>query len=205
MIGCCGYYSCGGFSLSFLLFLCVVGCVVYVIFLLGVLSLSKYGSIGALRGVVSAMRYEVVLALVVVGVLRLGSLGILSVRGMLCVRWLFGGVFLLCALVECNRAPFDFSEGERELVRGFNVEFGGVVFTLIFLAEYGFVLGFRCVGAVLLFGGCARGVLGLSFMFLLVRSSWPRFRYDGLMLACWLRLLPSCGGFLCLCVLGVGT
>jgi len=168
---CGSVFSCGSLSLSFLLFLCGVGCVVYVVLLLGFFSVSKYGEVGSLRSVVSTMSYEVVLSLVVVRVLVPSSCGLFGFGLVVCVGWLLVGVFLLCRLAECNRAPFDFAEGESELVSGFNVEFGGVVFTLVFLSEYGFILVFCCVGSLLFYRGRLRGVLVFGSLFLLVRSS----------------------------------
>jgi len=96
-----------------------------------------------------------------------------------------------------SRAPLDFSEGESELISGFNVEFGSSLFILIFLREYGIVLSFSFLTSVLFFGGrvLLAGLLSLSI--LLLRASFPRFRYDYLMGICWLIILPLSIVILC--------
>lgn len=90
-------------------------------------------------------------------------------------------------LAETNRAPFDFAEGESELVSGFNVEYGGGSFALLFLAEYGSILVIRVFSSVFFLGGFGYfffsvflGVL-VSFFVLWVRGRFPRIRYDRLM------------------------
>ena len=105
-------------------------------------------------------------------------------------------VWLVTLLAETNRAPFDFAEGESELVSGFNIEYGGGGFALLFLAEYGRILVIRVFSSVLFIGGfgifffsCLFGGL-ISFFILWVRGSFPRIRYDCLMSLTWKRFLP---------------
>lgn len=97
-------------------------------------------------------------------------------------------------LAETNRTPFDFAEGESELVSGFNVEYGAVGFSLLFMAEYGMILFMRGLIVVVFFGGCDvlfGFKLGLvACVFVWVRGTLPRFRYDKLMFLCWRRFLP---------------
>lgn len=93
---------------------------------------------------------------------------------------------MVCSVAETNRSPFDFSEGERELVSGFNTEYRAMEFACLFLGEYGQIVFVRCLG-VLLFGGFPKImsyiVMGLvvAFGFIWMRCTFPRFRYDLLM------------------------
>jgi NADH-ubiquinone oxidoreductase chain 1 len=95
-------------------------------------------------------------------------------------------------LSESGRPPFDFSEGESELVSGFNVEYGGTAFALIFIAEYGMIGFMGLFSSVLFFG---RGVFSIFYflfvcLFLWIRLSYPRYRYDKLMFVSWVVFLP---------------
>lgn len=98
---------------------------------------------------------------------------------------------LIC-MAESNRTPFDFSEGESELVSGFNVEFGGGLFSFIFICEYGMII-FLCFLSILLFFGGSSflfKMIFLCFFFVWVRCCFPRFRYDLLISRAWKEVLP---------------
>lgn len=100
-------------------------------------------------------------------------------------------VWFTRTVAETNRAPFDFAEGESELVSGFNIEYGGGLFALLFLAEYANILFMSVVTSVWFFGRVVLGPLSLALkstlfasLFLLVRSAYPRYRYDLLIILC---------------------
>ena len=112
-------------------------------------------------------------------------------------------MWYISTLAETNRAPFDLTEGESELVSGFNVEYAGGPFALFFLAEYANILLINTLSAILFLGSTfsspgpytttsflmIKATL-LSVVFLWVRASYPRFRYDQLMHLTWKNFLP---------------
>jgi len=181
-----------GFAYGGLLLLCLVGVLVYTTFFLGYYSSSKYAYVGALRAGVQRISYEVVLFFLFFSVLRLsGSFGLVPGFSLI-LLFLFFILFLVC-LAELGRAPFDFTEGERELVRGYNLEYRGVLFVFIFLSEYGFMLFFSGLLSRLCFGWAGGPSLSpflVLTLFLLCRRALPRYRYDLLMLFFWRVLLP---------------
>lgn len=116
-------------------------------------------------------------------------------------------LWFIRVLAETNRAPFDFVEGESELVSGYNVEFGGFGFALIALAEYGNIIFIRVLTCIVFLRGVLKWglfwdlilrvlVFLVSYRIIWVRASFPRFRYDILMWACWTVLLPLSLGLL---------
>jgi len=147
-----------------------------------------------MRGIAQTISYEVRFALLIillafwfeglrVKIFILVNLGI--IKFFLCC--LVTGLWVLIRLAEANRTPFDFAEGESELVSGFNIEYGRVGFALIFMAEYGSIFFLSAVIAGVFFGGGFGGIYfsiitgGLVFFFVWVRCTLPRFRYDLLM------------------------
>lgn len=110
-------------------------------------------------------------------------------------------IWFVTCVAETNRAPFDFAEGESELVSGFNIEYGAAGFALIFLAEYANILVMSLFTAIIFFGGehlvlslelmIVFKVLFFAFLFIWVRGSYPRFRYDLLMSLTWKGFLPG--------------
>jgi NADH-ubiquinone oxidoreductase chain 1 len=111
-------------------------------------------------------------------------------------------VWFISCLAETNRTPFDFAEGESELVSGFNIEYGAGGFALIFLAEYASIL-FMSLLFCVIFWGCDLSSLFfyvklsfISYLFIWVRGTLPRFRYDRLMYLAWRGFLPLSWNFL---------
>jgi NADH:ubiquinone oxidoreductase subunit H len=124
-----------GFTYGGLLFLCTIGGSVYGRFFSGYSAKSKYAYLGAIRFGVQRISYEVCLFLLIFRLLRIGNSCHLIVGGNLIQIPLLIITFL-AVLAELGRSPFDFTEGERELVRGYNLEFGGLLFIYLFLTEY---------------------------------------------------------------------
>nr|QIQ23136.1 NADH dehydrogenase subunit 1 [Rochia nilotica] len=191
-----------------LFFLCVSSLNVYGTLLAGWASNSKYALLGAIRAVAQTISYEVSLALILLFVLFLSSsfnfLEIKSYSEYVWLCFLLGPISLMwvaSCIAETNRAPFDFAEGESELVSGFNIEYGAGGFALIFMAEYANILVMSLFTAVLFFGGgnffwgntdffMTLKTLFFSFVFIWVRATLPRFRYDLLMGLTWKVFLP---------------
>nr|YP_009734776.1 NADH dehydrogenase subunit 1 [Gesonula punctifrons]QID03498.1 NADH dehydrogenase subunit 1 [Gesonula punctifrons]WSP02133.1 NADH dehydrogenase subunit 1 [Gesonula punctifrons] len=201
-------YMCS-FSYGFLFFLCCTGMSVYTIMIAGWSSNSNYSLLGSLRSVAQTISYEVSLALILLSLIMLiDSFNMSNFMIYQFYCWflvicfpLFLACFASC-LAETNRTPFDFAEGESELVSGFNVEYGAGGFTLIFLAEYTSIIFMSMLLTLTFLGGDFYSFLFfiklgfVSFMFIWVRGTLPRFRYDKLMYLAWKSFLPLSLNFL---------
>lgn len=182
------------FDLALLFFFCCTGIGVYSIMLAGWSSNSNYALLGGLRAVAQTISYEVRLALILIRyIMLINRFSLVDFVIFQDYVWMF----FLCmplffcwfasCLAETNRTPFDFSEGESELVSGFNVEYRRGGFALIFMAEYSRILFMRILSVVIFFGGNLFSLnfylifIFLSFVFIWVRGTLPRFRYDKLM------------------------
>ena len=145
--------------------------------------MSKFAVLGGIRSCRQSISYEISMALffitIVISFLRIKLELFLKFNFFLIIFPIFFCWFISC-LAETNRAPFDFREGERELISGFNIEFGSVGFTLLFLAEYGIIIFFRFFSRFLFFNLNSLSLFVILFLFLLIRSVYPRFRYDKL-------------------------
>nr|WPM97872.1 NADH dehydrogenase subunit 1 [Argyropelecus hemigymnus] len=197
-------------NLGVLFILAVSSLAVYAILGSGWASNSKYALIGALRAVAQTISYEVSLGLILLSVIIFTggfTLQVFSVVQevvwLVVPAWPLAVMWYISTLAETNRAPFDLTEGESELVSGFNVEYAAGPFALFFLAEYGNILFMNTLSAILFMGAShvpyfpelvTLGSMGkaalLSLLFLWVRASYPRFRYDQLMHLVWKNFLP---------------
>lgn len=159
-------------------------------------TLSKYTLIGRIRTICQLVSYEACLYLCIfffLSFFRIYSFGEMTEVG---IHYMIVGFpsliyfWVPTVLAELNRSPFDFSEGERELVRGFNTDFSGFLFTLIFLREYSMIL-FFCFLRCFLFFWNNLFLLFLCFFFIIwIRSVLPRYRFDKLMSVCWKFFIP---------------
>nr|ALO76573.1 NADH deshydrogenase subunit 1 [Melyridae sp. 'Dasytidae' GENSP01] len=191
------------FSFSLVFFLVVSSLSVYTIMIAGWSSNSNYSMLGSLRSVAQTISYEVSLALILICFLFL----ILGFNLYLFMEyqkymWFIFLYFPLClmwfvsSLAETNRTPFDFAEGESELVSGFNVEYSAGGFALIFMAEYSSILFMSMLCSMIFLGGNINSwmfflkILFFSFLWIWVRGTLPRYRYDKLMGMAWKSYLP---------------
>ena len=189
-----------------LYFLCVSSCTVYATFLSGWSSNSKYALLGALRGIAQTISYEVRMSLILIGALIL--LGSLDFTYISLTQWSWvailvpalGAIWFITNLAETNRTPFDFAEGESELVSGFNVEYRRGLFALIFISEYTRIIAIRLITAATFSSLIFSSFLGNSFLilktliisitFIWIRATIPRIRYDSLIILTWKSFLP---------------
>nr|YP_009115266.1 NADH dehydrogenase subunit 1 [Stercorarius maccormicki]YP_010691197.1 NADH dehydrogenase subunit 1 [Stercorarius lonnbergi]YP_010691223.1 NADH dehydrogenase subunit 1 [Stercorarius chilensis]AJA05091.1 NADH dehydrogenase subunit 1 [Stercorarius maccormicki]UQV81438.1 NADH dehydrogenase subunit 1 [Stercorarius maccormicki]WBU93324.1 NADH dehydrogenase subunit 1 [Stercorarius lonnbergi]WBU93350.1 NADH dehydrogenase subunit 1 [Stercorarius maccormicki]WBU93363.1 NADH dehydrogenase subunit 1 len=203
-------FSLTDLNLGLLFLLAMSSLAVYSILWSGWASNSKYALIGALRAVAQTISYEVTLAIILLSVIMLSgnyTLNTLAITQeplyLVFSSWPLAMMWYISTLAETNRAPFDLTEGESELVSGFNVEYAAGPFALFFLAEYANIMLMNTLTAILFLNPSslnlsqelfpmvlATKVLFLSSGFLWIRASYPRFRYDQLMHLLWKNFLP---------------
>jgi NADH-quinone oxidoreductase subunit H len=195
---------------------------VYGIIMAGWASNSKYAFLGGLRSAAQMVSYEVSIGFVMISVLlTAGSLNLSEVVTSQTKMWYILPhfpmflVFLISGLAETNRAPFDLPEAEAELVAGYNVEYSAMTFALFFLGEYANMILMSATTVILFMGGWlplpylgwlpipgivwfAAKIAFVLFIFLWVRATFPRYRYDQLMRLGWKVFLPLSLGWLVL-------
>ncbi|MFQ5810347.1 MAG: NADH-quinone oxidoreductase subunit NuoH [Armatimonadota bacterium] len=182
---------------------------IYGIILGGWSSNSKYSLLGAMRSAAQMVSYELPLGVALLGpILFSGKLSMVElVEWQISYNWLVllqplaFVLFMVCAVAETNRAPFDLPEAESELVAGFHTEYSGFKFAMFFMAEYAAIVSICAVAVAVFLGGWSGPVLppvlwfliklfALIFIFMWLRATFPRLRYDHFMRLAWLRLLP---------------
>jgi len=196
---------------------------VYGIVIAGWASNSRYAFLGALRSAAQVVSYEIAMGFALVGVLvaagslNLGEIVLAQQGGILYWFWLplfpLFVIYFISGVAETNRAPFDVSEGESEIVAGFHVEYSGMAFAVFFLAEYADMILISMLAAVLFMGGWLspfQGIPGLEsmfswvpglvwllmktcvflFLYLWFRATFPRYRYDQIMRLGWKIFIP---------------
>ena len=206
---------------------------VYGVILAGWASNSKYAFLGSMRSAAQIIAYEIAMGFALVGVLMLsGSLNlqvIIQEQSGSILNWFWIPLFplfliyFIAGVAETNRAPFDVSEGESEIVAGFHVEYSGMAFAMFFLAEYMNLILISILSSIMFFGGWLSpfqgtfldtyfsfvpGFVWLSlktlifiFIFLWLRATLPRYRYDQIMRLVWKVFLPIT--FFWLTVIGI--
>nr|ANN44592.1 NADH dehydrogenase subunit 1 [Rucervus eldii eldii]QSJ55246.1 NADH dehydrogenase subunit 1 [Rucervus eldii]QSJ55259.1 NADH dehydrogenase subunit 1 [Rucervus eldii]QSJ55272.1 NADH dehydrogenase subunit 1 [Rucervus eldii] len=197
-------------NLGVLFMLAMSSLAVYSILWSGWASNSKYALIGALRAVAQTISYEVTLAIILLSILLMNGSFTLSTLiitqeqvWLIFPAWPLAMMWFISTLAETNRAPFDLTEGESELVSGFNVEYAAGPFALFFMAEYANIIMMNIFTTILFLGAFHNPILPelytinftiksllLTISFLWIRASYPRFRYDQLMHLLWKNFLP---------------
>nr|AQP29209.1 NADH dehydrogenase subunit 1 [Cyrilliotermes angulariceps] len=191
------------FELGLLFFLACTSLGVYTVMIAGWSSNSSYSLLGGLRALAQTISYEVSLAFILLSfVVLVCSYDLVYFYSFQVYLWLIffsfplSFIWFISCLAETNRTPFDFAEGESELVSGFNVEYGAGGFALIFLAEYASILFMSLLFCIIFLGSDLYSFIFflsltfISFLFVWVRGTLPRFRYDKLMYLAWSSFLP---------------
>nr|UYK52156.1 NADH dehydrogenase subunit 1 [Zaraea sp. CSCS-Hym-MC0131] len=202
------------FNLGVLFFLCCTSISVYSIMISGWSSNSKYSMLGSMRSVAQTISYEVSMVTILLFFLcLLDSFSFMNFCKFQ-THWCFifisfplSLIWFVISLAETNRTPFDFSEGESELVSGFNVEYSSGGFALIFMAEYASILFMSMLFGLMFLGANLYSlffyieVIFISYLIILVRGTLPRLRYDKLMMMAWKSFLPISLNFLILIIM----
>ena len=198
------------FNMGLLYILAVSSIAVYGIILAGWSSNNKYSLLGGLRSCAQMISYEVSLGLSLIGVLMIASslslVDIVNAQDKFIHWFVFRQplgflLYLVCAIAELNRHPFDLPEADNELVAGYYTEYSSMRFAMFFLGEYGNMINFSALATTLFLGGWHGPFLppviwflmkmGAFLFFLIwIRATLPRFRYDQLMNFGWKILLP---------------
>nr|YP_008593352.1 NADH dehydrogenase subunit 1 [Ephestia kuehniella]AGV04672.1 NADH dehydrogenase subunit 1 [Ephestia kuehniella]ANH54405.1 NADH dehydrogenase subunit 1 [Ephestia kuehniella] len=203
------YFNFISFSLGILFFLCCTSMGVYTVMIAGWSSNSNYSLLGGLRAVAQTISYEVSLFLIMMSslfmIMEFNMIMYFNFQNNIWFIYIMYPLSLCMfssMLAETNRTPFDFAEGESELVSGFNVEYSSGGFALIFLAEYSSILFMSLLFVLIFMGGYSLSIIFyvklslISFLFIWVRGTLPRYRYDKLMYLAWKSYLPISLNFL---------
>nr|YP_009441393.1 NADH dehydrogenase subunit 1 [Gloydius strauchi]YP_010402921.1 NADH dehydrogenase subunit 1 [Gloydius rubromaculatus]ATN28885.1 NADH dehydrogenase subunit 1 [Gloydius strauchi]UQV81440.1 NADH dehydrogenase subunit 1 [Gloydius rubromaculatus] len=195
-------------NLGLLFIMAMSGMFTYTILWSGWSSNSKYPLMGAMRAVAQIISYEVTLGLIIISLAIIsGSYSLSSFTEvqehswLLFASWPLAMMWFTSTLAETNRSPFDLTEGESELVSGFNLEFSAGPFALLFLAEYTNILLMNTLSVMMFMNpgnsnpelfaiNLMTKTMTLTALFLWIRASYPRFRYDQLMHLLWKQYLP---------------
>nr|AFU55320.1 NADH dehydrogenase subunit 1 [Haemaphysalis humerosa] len=188
-------------EMSIIYFLCISSMSGYTILWSGWSSNSKYSLIGSYRGFAQVISYEVSMAMMIISICLIsqsyGVSSLLNLQENMMLVFSLSFLFLLWMLIclaETNRSPFDLAEGESELVSGFNIEYGSWLFALIFMSEYGMIMLISLLTNFMFFGFKILSnliMLMIMILFIIIRGTYVRYRYDKLMMMAWKVILPQ--------------
>ena len=198
------FFNMTNFFYSGIFFFCCTSFGIYCLIGRGWSSNSNYALIGSIRGVAQTISYEVRIALLFLSIIFLLNsydfFSFISNQSFIWFIYIFLPIsycWIVSMLAETNRTPFDFAEGESELVSGFNIEYGSGGFALLFLAEYARIIFISYLFVCFFLGLSNFGILTFNllgcffcFLFIWVRGRLPRFRYDKLIYLSWKIYLP---------------
>nr|ACY09445.1 NADH dehydrogenase subunit 1 [Diachasmimorpha longicaudata] len=190
-------------DLSSLFILCLLSMSVYGLMMSGWSSNSHFSMLGSIRSIAQSISYEITLSIsLLLNLFLMNSLNIMNTPilqkylWMIMFMWPSSMIMMLSMLAELNRTPFDLSEGESELVSGFNIEYSSHGFAMIFMSEYTSIMFLMFLFNLMYF---CNNLLIMNFYFILIlfiyfivwsRLTLPRIRYDLLMYFCWIFMLP---------------
>lgn len=187
-------------SFTLIFFLCISSVRRYSILIGGWSSNSKYALIGSYRGFAQIISYEVRIAILLIRISLLverfsitNFIKFQEKTSIFLSLFIILIIWIVILLAETNRSPYDLSEGESELVSGFNIEYGSWLFAIIFIAEYGIIILVRMLTNYLFFGFIKfYSIITILFIvaFILIRRTYVRFRYDKLIIIAWKSILP---------------
>nr|UZT67567.1 NADH dehydrogenase subunit 1 [Oberthuerella sharkeyi] len=196
------YYNLYYMNMNLLMFLCLLSMGVYMMMINGWSSNSMYSMLGCIRSVAQTISYEVSLILIIIS-------NLLLIENFMMIK-LFSFqyylnffvylypimiMFFISLIAELNRTPFDLSEGESELVSGFNTEYMSSMFTLIFMSEYGMIMLMSYLFIMFYFSSMLNSyifylkIMLMMIIIILIRGTLPRIRYDLLMMLIWKKFL----------------
>lgn len=183
-------------KIKIIFFLIFIGVNSYSFIITGWRRFSKFSYLGGIRASSQTISYEISLTLnLLIRIFFFNNLKINFFKEFFFFLIILNFIiWLIIILAETNRAPFDFREGERELISGFNTEYGSIGFVFFILSEYGLIIFFSYFISIIL---NINIFLFILIFFLIIRSSFPRFRYDFLINLIWFKILP----FVCLMIL----
>lgn len=177
------------FHYQILFILCVIRCTIYGGFISRVSSFNKYSFFGGLRMVIQTIcteiRFSLIVYYIMISSIRFEFNYQLMLHNLLLII-----IWTLMILIETHRRPFDLGESERELVRGYNIEFSGSLFVLIFLSEYSSLLFFSYFSSFIFINGSFIWFLLFLYFIITIRRVFVRLKIDIVIYIVWIRILP---------------